>query len=519
MKNRKSGETVGAFCTWMRSVGISYTRDAIDIVGTSPGTLSIVAVDDVPEEVILASIPKEACITVRTTKISDILEEEGLAGGLGLVISVWYEKRIGKASRWSGYFDSLLDREELPIFWGEKEMALLQGTEIQPATVESDRDDVLDDYRGHVMPLVEKYPDAFGQILENDESLFVDAASLVASRAFGVDDIHGDGMVPLADVFNHKVSVVELSEEYTIHGAEGESERDEESERSSSSSTSSRSDVSARFPQPCARQADHVLERCGMSLANGLNLRLHIAIIDDSRNDSLQIMCASPLSKGEEVFNTYGELGNADLVKKYGFCLPENPFTYVTLRKECILKEFDDLFVSGHPGKRTKGPVEDDGQLFQNLCSIMRDQTELLSDQVGEEPFLLYPEGYVSLTVYVFITLVILGMCDVDIGNVEDALSLNADLMAALDASIPVSFEQAVRESSKIVSCSKERVAAIATMCVKALGASARERREVSEKIHPTKASKTSSAAHVAETLRSSEQCILHRFIEITETM
>ena len=118
MKNRKSGETVGAFCTWMRSVGISYTRDAIDIVGTSPGTLSIVAVDDVPEEVILASIPKEACITVRTTKISDILEEEGLAGGLGLVISVWYEKRIGKASRWSGYFDSLLDREELPIFWG-----------------------------------------------------------------------------------------------------------------------------------------------------------------------------------------------------------------------------------------------------------------------------------------------------------------------------------------------------------------------------------------------------------------
>lgn len=32
------------------------------------------------------------------------------------------------------------------------------------------------------------------------------AASLVSSRAFGVDDQHGMSLVPLADIFNHKVT-------------------------------------------------------------------------------------------------------------------------------------------------------------------------------------------------------------------------------------------------------------------------------------------------------------------------
>jgi hypothetical protein len=59
-------------------------------------------------------------------------------------------------------------------------------------------------------------------------------------------------------------------------------------------------------------------ELCGMKEANGLDLRLQIAIIDDEEDDCLQIVAASDVAAGKEVWNTYGELSNDVLLKKYG---------------------------------------------------------------------------------------------------------------------------------------------------------------------------------------------------------
>ena len=53
---------------------------------------------------------------------------------------------------------------------------------------------------------------------------------------------------------------------------------------------------------------------------------------------ALQIVAASSVPKGAEVHNTYGELGNADLVSKYGFALRENPFSTVVLDKSAVLQ-------------------------------------------------------------------------------------------------------------------------------------------------------------------------------------
>jgi hypothetical protein len=45
----------------------------------------------------------------------------------------------------------------------------------------------------------------------------------------------------------------------------------------------------------------------------------------------LDIIAASAIARGCEVHNTYGELSNPELVHKYGFCLPHNPFDEVQL--------------------------------------------------------------------------------------------------------------------------------------------------------------------------------------------
>lgn len=52
-----------------------------------------------------------------------------------------------------------------------------------------------------------------------------------------------------------------------------------------------------------------------------------------------QIIAASPVPKGQEVHNTYGELGNAELVVKYGFALRRNPFDVVLLDKGELVEE------------------------------------------------------------------------------------------------------------------------------------------------------------------------------------
>ncbi len=50
-----------------------------------------------------------------------------------------------------------------------------------------------------------------------------------------------------------------------------------------------------------------------------------------------QIVAAAPVAAGREVHNTYGELGNAELVAKYGFALRCNPFDAVRMDKAALV--------------------------------------------------------------------------------------------------------------------------------------------------------------------------------------
>ena len=51
-----------------------------------------------------------------------------------------------------------------------------------------------------------------------------------------------------------------------------------------------------------------------------------------------QVIAASNIPAGKEIENTYGELGNAELVNKYGFALRQNPFSVVQLDKTAVVE-------------------------------------------------------------------------------------------------------------------------------------------------------------------------------------
>ena len=353
----------------------------------------------------------------------------------------------------------MVSREYLPIFWSEEELqAGLEGTEVSLEGVASDRRDIEEDYEDHVVGLIEAYGEVFGEMDEAGMGLeaFREAASLVASRAFGVDAEHGDGMVPLADTFNHKVSVVALNEEYGIHGAadsdgsdsdredwteddekdedkgdDKDDEKDEEEDGEEEEKLSARKKQrkgDADVPGPAAgdvatlalntefpdvMRSTGALELCGMTKVNGMDLRLQIAIIDDEENGCLQIIAASDVRAGDEVWNTYGELSNDVLLKKYGFCVPENPFTFVTLDK-ASLKEI----------------VEE--KLPRKLIDELRSETSLLDED--DEPFLIHANGYVNLALFAFLQMVVNGKVDPE----------DARIVEAMDSGVPVLLSEAL---------------------------------------------------------------------------
>ena len=58
------------------------------------------AARDVGEGERLCTIPKAACLSIRTSELADVIEAEELGGGLGLVLAVLHERSLGPASKW-----------------------------------------------------------------------------------------------------------------------------------------------------------------------------------------------------------------------------------------------------------------------------------------------------------------------------------------------------------------------------------------------------------------------------------
>lgn len=136
------------------------------------------------------------------------------------------------------------------------------------------------------------------------------------------------------------------------------------------------------------------------------------------------------------MFNTYGELGNAELVKKYGFALRDNPFTVVTLNKRSVvnacatqIEAADQKSTStGQPSKRAKrgkegassGAAPGDG-----LLGLLETETSLLDED--EEPFEVMANGHMGPALFITLRMLCSGA---DGGAaftcVEDALRLPA---------------------------------------------------------------------------------------------
>jgi hypothetical protein len=385
--------SLAAFEKWCVDRGF-VLHDALELRDvTPPGSTRVsnaaFASADVSVGDVLVEIPKAWCLTPRTGSVSLAIPEEELEDldEAALILAVMYERAKGEASAWWPYFKRLpQDHEPIPLLWSEDDKKHLVGTDVA-ARLESDapalREDharIMDACRAHAGKLPAFFPDgiapdsldqtraskkrADGDETSDEESdsesdsapqlevedgpfgfrAFLEAASLVASRAFHVDDASGQGLVPVADLFNHAGG----GDEH-VHFEDGDDGHDDEDEEDFAGSDSESDDArvlaemrrlaeAEKGPNGAARavsfDAFEALEKEG-----GAKLASNVTTYEDALSDedagdanetllrrdsrlddqTLRLVAVRSATRGDEMFNTFGDHGNALLLHKYGF--------------------------------------------------------------------------------------------------------------------------------------------------------------------------------------------------------
>ncbi|KAJ6738814.1 RIBOSOMAL LYSINE N-METHYLTRANSFERASE 3 [Salix koriyanagi] len=156
--------------------------------------------------------------------------------------------------------------------------------------VKEDKALIYEDWKESILPLLDSLPSNIDPKNFSVEQYFA-VKSLIASRSFEIDDYHGFGMVPLADLFNHKTGAEDVH--FTTTSSHSESDDD--------SDNCDAIDLDANIGN------------------NEPSSELECSSVTGDDPSVLEMIMVKDVKAGVEVFNTYGLLGNAALLHRYGF--------------------------------------------------------------------------------------------------------------------------------------------------------------------------------------------------------
>ncbi|KAJ3160807.1 hypothetical protein HDU86_008167 [Geranomyces michiganensis] len=357
-------ERLAALEAWFRDANIEYDRKAIALHSTASGAYSVRALTALTEDQPLARIPKDAVLSTKNCGIADLLETAQLDGVTGLAVAVMYERSLGTQSPWFGYLQAIRPFESLPILWSDDDVALLAGTDVEEQTARHQKT-LAEDYATRVVPALTAEGLIGTTTTTNDQeqffsqTAFLHAASLVSSRAFGVDAYHGDAMVPFADLFNHQtpsrsgeggehVHMVTDPEVCPHCGSNGACGCDEDEDTGEDDIEEvDEFDDAAEVEEVMEAEDDIGDEDSEMpELYDPADWTIDDPDFDplDPANfpetdvqDFLEMIVVRDCSAGEEVYNTYGAHGNDYLLSQYGFCEARNAYDTLGVDVDAVI--------------------------------------------------------------------------------------------------------------------------------------------------------------------------------------
>ncbi|KAJ1924437.1 hypothetical protein IWQ60_005201 [Tieghemiomyces parasiticus] len=307
------------------------------VSGTGMG---VVARRRLEEEEVVVRIPKSAVLSPKSSGIANIIEDEELAGGIALTLSVMFELARGPHSPWYGYLNSLPRKVYIPVLWQPRQLALLEGTDLARDLI-NDREELASDYQELILPIVTNHPDVFTPPEAFTFDRFLQVTSVVTSRAFQVDNYHGDAMVPFADLFNHltggeHVHIEAEADVCVVCGESGGCEHtiaeDDDEETDAESGVKEVSDNDSDTCMEAVPLDDPSVMISGPPTGRATDGNdSDNESFESVEEDAMDMRVYRPVQAGHEVFNTYGVHSAAYLLHRYGFADHHNPQDVVTI--------------------------------------------------------------------------------------------------------------------------------------------------------------------------------------------
>ena len=307
-----------AYLSWLRSAGVRLSGVTI---GRFPNTgRGCVATRDLHVGDVVVEVPEDAILTADNSVAADALR--AFFGGdtaprlerEALVLAVMAEMARGEASRVNAYLNALpsLRATHSPLGWTADELAELEGTSCAERMFAEDEDAELPsmtvEHRKHVAePFFERHPE------------------FATHPSPGSDE---NETTYLRKTYLHATALV-AGFSFTL-GEEDEEDEDEAFCRPDDAADDARgSDSEAHASTQAMVPFWDMLNHVSPELAS-------VRLEHDERAATLKMVCVREVRRGSEVFNTYGALGDDELLRRYGFVARANPHgggAEVTLRE------------------------------------------------------------------------------------------------------------------------------------------------------------------------------------------
>lgn len=262
------------FIEWLQTSGaqISSKIELADLRYRSAGR-GVLAKADIEEDEELFSIPRSLILDTNTSSLPEDLRNKLDDPWLSLILAMIREQSLGKSSAFAPYFDVLPDTFDTLMYWTKNELEYLKGSSVVDKVGKASADA---SFRDKIILVVREHSEIFNAVsLTEDEvlSLCHRMGSLIMAYAF---DLEGPSSAAAQN---------------------GDEEWEEDS------------DYSMVLPKGMIPLAD-------MLNADADRNNAKLFYEDDG---SVVMKTIQPVKSGEELFNDFGSLPRADLLRRYGY--------------------------------------------------------------------------------------------------------------------------------------------------------------------------------------------------------
>ncbi|XP_064194095.1 N-lysine methyltransferase setd6-like [Anguilla rostrata] len=326
------------FMRWCDKIGLTLSNKVYLSREGTVAEYGMLASGDIEEGEVVFSIPRAAVLFQSTTKVKAVLEEakaslDSASGWVSLLMALMWEY-TSPESYWGPYLSLWPDFKVLdhPMFWSEEERVRLLQGTGVPEAVDTDLANIRKEYSDIVLPFMRLHPDLWDPE-KHTLQLYTSLVAFVMAYSF---------QEPLPE--------------------EDEDEVEQE----------------PNFPMmvPMADMLNHVSNHC---------VHLEFTPVRDT-----------PTFDGEEVFNTYGEMANWQLLHMYGFAEP-----YPGNSNDTADIPMSNVYKAAVQATQSR----DDQRLLVDKWSMLCDM-----EMVGEKGVFIFGQSGVLTVTELYNTLKILSM-------------------------------------------------------------------------------------------------------------